>query len=102
MIWKTHLKNKDTHVNNHQGAVATPDTQKRGGIPPTLGESHKGLSPRNVLPNKKRFVSLKRGITKKFVTKKCGVWNILQIRHHRLGSQLGSDISHQAAARRGD
>ena len=60
MIWKTHLKNKDTHVNNHQGAAATPDTKKPGGSPPAVGEPLKGLTLKNVLTNKKRFVSLQR------------------------------------------
>jgi len=73
------LKNKDTHVNNHQGSVATPDTQKLGGIPPALGEPLNGLTSKNVLPNKKRIVPLQREITKKFVTKKCVVWKTLSI-----------------------
>ena len=46
MIWKTHLENRDTHVNNHQGSVATPDTQKLGGHPPALGDLLKGLTPK--------------------------------------------------------
>ena len=37
----------------------------------------KDQPPKKVLPNKKRFVSLQREITKKFVTKKCVVWKTL-------------------------
>jgi len=62
----------------------------------------KDLPLKIVLPNKKRFVSLQREITKKFVTKKCVIWKNPFKFGIIVEEQLGLNIPHQLAARMSD